>query len=114
MIMILPLWLRAFLQKFNNFFISVFSIKWIVCFIKIKSKVSLFCLKKVNASIFLKLIRLSLSTCLSKSIPVGLDLSFSLLAKWPKILPRPHPISIILEALVNLVCLIKNLLKNLI
>ena len=80
--------------------------------IKIKSNVLLFCLKKFNAPIFLKLILLSLSLCFSISIPKGLVLSFNLLNKWPKIFPRPHPMSIILEEGFSFAFLIKNLLKD--
>ena len=66
---IFPLGLSASLHKNSNCLISLNFNKWIVCLIKIKSNFFLFFLKYLIASIFLKIIFLSLSLCLSISMP---------------------------------------------
>src|SRR6056300_301023 len=86
----------------------------IVCLIKIKSKLSIFDLKKLIASIFLKTIFLSLSLWFSISIPIGLDFNLNFMNKLPKIFPLPQPISKIFEFELRFECFIKNLLKELI
>ena len=48
------------------------------------------------------------------SIPVGLYFSLNIELNEPKIFPRPHPISNILDFGFSLTLLIKNLLNDLI
>ena len=48
------------------------------------------------------------------SIPSGLFFNFKFELKLPKIFPRPQPISKIFELEFSLMCLIKNLLNDLI
>ena len=48
------------------------------------------------------------------NIPSGFSLSFSFELKEPKIFPRPHPISKILDPRFSFICFNKNLLNDLI
>ena len=84
-----------------------------VCLINIRSKLFLFDLKKLIASVFLKTIFLSLSLWLSISIPIGLDFNLNFMDKLPKIFPLPQPISKIFELELRFEYFIKNLLKKL-
>ena len=108
---IFPSGRRLFFILMSKVLISLILSKWIVCLTKIRSNFFLFVKKKDKASVFLKLILSSLSLWLTKSIPIGLFISFNLELKEPMILPRPHPISKIFELELSLFAFVKKILK---